>query len=72
MMLDQSALFPSIQAYSSRRERLGPLDEFRDMVKVLHRAEIEVILDVVFNHTAEGGHSGPTMCFRGLDNATCC
>jgi isoamylase len=70
MMLDQSALFPSIQAYSSRRERLGPLDEFRDMVKVLHRAGIEVILDVVFNHTAEGGHSGPTMCFRGLDNAT--
>ena len=45
------------------------MDEFRDMVKVLHRAGIEVILDLVFNHTAEGGHSGPTLCFRGLDNA---
>ena len=38
------------------------------MVKALHRAGIEVILDVVFNHTAEGGHDGPTLCFRGLDN----
>jgi glycogen operon protein len=64
------SFFAPHQAYSSRRERLRPLDEFRDMVKVLHRAGIEVILDVVFNHTAEGGHSGPTMCFRGLDNAT--
>jgi isoamylase len=44
------------------------MDEFRDMVKTLHRAGIEVILDVVFNHTAEGGHNGPTLCFRGLDN----
>ena len=44
------------------------LDEFRDMVKALHRAGIEVILDVVFNHTAEGNHAGPTLCFRGLDN----
>ena len=40
------------------------------MVKALHRAGLEVILDVVFNHTAEGGHDGPTLCFRGLDNAT--
>ena len=40
------------------------------MVKALHRAGIEVILDVVFNHTAEGGHDGPTQCFRGLDNPT--
>ena len=46
------------------------MDEFRDMVKALHRAGIEVILDVVFNHTAEGGHDGPTQCFRGLDNPT--
>ena len=38
------------------------------MVKALHRAGIEVILDVVFNHTAEGDHDGPTLCFRGLDN----
>jgi glycogen operon protein len=39
------------------------------MVKALHRARIEVILDVVFNHTAEGSHDGPTLCFRGLENA---
>jgi glycogen operon protein len=44
------------------------VDEFRDMVKALHRAGIEVILDVVFNHTAEGGHDGPTLCFRGFEN----
>jgi len=39
------------------------------MVKALHRAGIEVILDVVFNHTSEGGHDGPTPCFRGIDNS---
>ena len=44
------------------------LDEFRDLVKALHRAGIEVILDVVYNHTAEGDERGPTFCFRGLDN----
>ncbi len=54
--------------YSSRKDPLGPLDEFRDMVKALHRGGIEVILDVVFNHTAEGDHRGPTFCFRGLEN----
>src|ERR1022692_2536974 len=64
------AFFAPHQAYSSRQERLGALDEFRDMVKALHRAGIEVILDVVFNHTAEGGTAGPTQCFRGLDNPT--
>ena len=53
-----------------RQEPLAALDEFRDMVKALHRAGIEVILDVVFNHTAEDGHDGPTQCFRGLDNPT--
>ena len=52
------------------RTRSGPLNEFRDMVKALHRAGIEVILDVVFNHTAEGNHDGPTLSFRGLDNTT--
>jgi glycogen operon protein len=56
--------------YSSGRGPLGPVDEFRDLVKALHRAGIEVILDVVFNHTAEGNHNGPTLCFRGLDNET--
>jgi glycogen operon protein len=60
--------FAPHQAYSSRKDPLGPVDEFRDMVKALHRAGIEVILDVVYNHTAEGGHDGPTLCFRGLEN----
>jgi len=63
------SFFAPHQAYSSRRDPLGPADEFRDMVKALHRADIEVILDVVFNHTAEGNHSGPTLSFRGLDNS---
>jgi glycogen operon protein len=62
------AFFAPHQAYSSRRDPLGPVDEFRDMVKALHRAGIEVILDVVFNHTAEGDQRGATLCFRGLDN----
>src|SRR5579871_5482419 len=64
------SFFAPHQAYSFCPEPLGALDEFRDMVKALHRAEIEVILDVVFNHTAEAGHDGPTLCFRGLDNST--
>ena len=64
------SFFAPHQAYSSRQDRLGPVDEFRDMVKALHRAGIEVILDVVFNHTAEGDHRGPTFSFRGLDNNT--
>jgi glycogen operon protein len=62
------SFFAPHQAYSSRRDPLGPVDEFRDMVKALHRAGIEVILDVVYNHTAEGDQNGPTFCFRGLDN----
>jgi glycogen operon protein len=64
------SFFAPHQAYSSRRDPLGPVDEFRDMVKAMHRAGIEVILDVVFNHTAEGDRGGPTLCFRGLDNPT--
>ena len=44
------------------------VNEFRDMVKALHRAGVEVILDVVYNHTAEGNQNGPTLSFRGLDN----
>jgi glycogen operon protein len=63
------SFFAPHQAYSSRQDPGGPVNEFRDMVKSLHRAGIEVILDVVFNHTAEGDHSGPTLSFRGLDNA---
>src|SRR5487761_848620 len=46
----------------------GQVAEFKTMVKALHQAGLEVILDVVFNHTAEGGEGGPTVCFRGLDN----
>jgi len=64
------AFFAPHRAYSSRQGASGPSDEFRDMVKALHRAGIEVILDVVFNHTAEGDERGPTLSFRGLDNYT--
>ena len=64
------SFFAPHPAYSSRQDALGPVDEFRDMVKALHRAGIEVILDVVFNHTAEGDQHGPTLSFRGLDNNT--
>ena len=64
------SFFAPHQAYSSRQDALGPVDEFRDMVKALHRAGIEVILDVVFNHTAEGDQKGPTLSFRGIDNRT--
>ena len=62
------SFFAPHQAYSSCKDPLGPVNEFRDMVKALHRAGIEVILDVVFNHTTEGGPDGPTLCFRGIDN----
>lgn len=62
--------FAPHRAYSSRQDPTGPVDEFRDMVKALHKANIEVILDVVFNHTAEGDERGPTLSFRGLDNRT--
>ncbi len=62
------SFFVPHQAYSSRQDPLGVVDEFRDMVKALHRAGIEVILDVVYNHTAEGNQDGPTFCYRGLEN----
>jgi glycogen operon protein len=62
------SFFAPHHAYSSRKEPLGVIDEFRDMVKALHRAGIEVILDVVFNHTSEGGQDGPTLSYRGLAN----
>lgn len=63
------AFFAPHHGYSSAPEQpLGAINEFRDMVKALHRAGIEVILDVVFNHTAEGDHKGPTLSFRGLEN----
>ncbi|MGH7972864.1 MAG: alpha-amylase family glycosyl hydrolase, partial [Limisphaerales bacterium] len=59
------SFFAPHQGYSSRRDVLGPIDEFRDMVKALHREGLEVILDVVFNHTAEGDQTGPTLSMRG-------
>jgi isoamylase len=55
--------------YSSSGERGAQVQEFKNMVKRLHEAGIEVILDVVYNHTAEGNHLGPTLSFRGADNA---
>jgi isoamylase len=63
------SFFAPHRPFSSRQDPLGPVDEFRDMVKALHQAGIEVILDVVFNHTAEGDERGPTISFRGLDNS---
>lgn len=63
------SFFAPHHAYSLRQDLLGPVDEFRDMVKALHRAGMEVILDVVYTHTSEGDHDGPTLCFRGLDNS---
>ncbi|HEX2854947.1 MAG TPA: glycogen debranching protein GlgX [Opitutaceae bacterium] len=55
--------------YSSAGDRGGQVEEFKTMVKSLHAAGIEVILDVVYNHTVEGSHLGPTLSFRGIDNA---
>ena len=57
-------------AYSSPHHSLGPVHEFKMMVAGLHAAGIEVILDVVYNHTAEGNHLGPTVSFRGIDNSS--
>jgi glycogen operon protein len=64
------SFFAPHSAYSFQKTPLGPVNEFRHMVKALHRAGIEVILDVVFNHTAEGDQRGPSLCFRGIDNPT--
>ena len=54
--------------YSSSGDSGGQVAEFKRMVRELHRADIEVILDVVYNHSAEGNHLGPTLNFRGIDN----
>jgi glycogen operon protein len=64
------SFFAPHTGYSVDREPMAAVREFRDMVKALHRAGIEVILDVVYNHTAEGDELGPTFCFRGLDDST--
>ena len=63
------AFFSVNPALASRNGSATARDEFRSMVRSLHAAGIEVLLDVVFNHTAEGDGSGPTLSFRGLDNA---
>ncbi|HEY3603465.1 MAG TPA: glycogen debranching protein GlgX [Sporichthyaceae bacterium] len=63
------AFFAPHNGYASQSHGGRQVQEFRAMVKALHRAGIEVILDVVYNHTAEGNQLGPTLCFRGLDNA---
>ena len=56
-------------AYAATGSRGQQVTEFKSMVKALHEADIEVILDVVYNHTAEGNEKGPTIAFRGIDNA---
>jgi glycogen operon protein len=60
--------FAPQSSYCLEPEVGSHLREFRDLVKALHKAGIEVILDVVFNHTDEGNHQGPTYCFKGIDN----
>lgn len=61
------SFFAPHRAYSSDKSYEGPINEFRDMVKALHKANIEVILDVVYNHTAEDGKGGPVFSFKGID-----
>ena len=62
--------FAPHNGYSASGRRGQQVQEFKAMVRELHRAGIEVILDVVYNHTAEGNHLGPTLSFRGIDNAS--
>jgi glycogen operon protein len=62
------AFFAPEGRYASRHDPGGAVREFKAMVRALHRAGLEVILDVVYNHTAEGDHLGPTLSFRGIDN----
>ncbi len=62
--------FSPVARYSSSGEMGQQIGEFKTMVRELHRAGIEVILDVVYNHTSEGNHMGPTLSFRGIDNTT--
>lgn len=62
--------FAPHNAYSSSGERGEQVNEFKSMVKAYHRAGMEVILDVVYNHTAEGNHMGPALSFKGIDNAS--
>ena len=66
---DPVAFFAPKASYSSSGGMGQQKLEFKEMVQAFHRAGIEVILDVVFNHTAEGNEQGPTLCFRGIDNS---
>jgi glycogen operon protein len=66
---DPVAFFAPKASYSSSGGLGQQKLEFKEMVQAFHKADIEVILDVVFNHTAEGDELGPTLCFRGIDNA---
>ena len=63
-----AGFFAPKRSYAASAAAGGQIGEFKTMVRALHRAGIEVILDVVFNHTAEGDETGPTLCWRGLDN----
>ncbi|MBD2020299.1 glycogen debranching protein GlgX, partial [Leptolyngbya sp. FACHB-36] len=67
---DSINFFAPHASYSADRAPGGQVREFKQMVKALHEAGIEVILDVVYNHTGEGNHCGPTVSLRGIDNAT--
>ncbi|HEY7873777.1 MAG TPA: glycogen debranching protein GlgX, partial [Actinomycetota bacterium] len=67
---DSIGFFAPYAGYSSAGTRGEQVTEFKQMVKSLHEAGIEVILDVVYNHTAEGSHLGPTLSFRGADNSS--
>jgi glycogen operon protein len=62
--------FAPEQRYARDKRPGGQVREFKEMVKALHAAGLEVLLDVVYNHTCEGNHLGPTLSFRGIDNAT--
>jgi isoamylase len=62
--------FSPAARYAAAKEPGGQVREFKEMVKTLHRAGIEVLLDVVYNHTAEGSELGPTLSFKGIDNTT--
>jgi isoamylase len=61
--------FAPESSYSSKGVHAGQVTDFKEMVRDLHRAGLEVIIDVVYNHTAEGNHLGPTLSFKGIDNA---
>jgi len=67
---DTIGFFAPESSYSANGESGKQVEEFKTLVRELHKAQIEVILDVVYNHTGEGNELGPTICFRGIDNQT--